>query len=268
MISVGEAVVLGALQGLTEFLPISSSGHLAVAHRFMTPLSAEDTLAVDVALHLGTLVAVVVYFWGDLWAMLRALGRPRTSGWRYRWIWLVGLATLPAVVLGLPLRGVIEESTVSMTRVGLELIFTGVLLYMASAVRGTTRDEGELDARDAVVMGFFQALALLPGVSRSGSTVAGGLFRRLRPDVAARFSFLMAIPAIAGAELVEVPKLADFGPQAHAPLLAGIVVAGATGFAAIWGLFRVMRAQRLHYFAYYTWALGALLVVGATFFGL
>ena len=268
MVTVGEAVVLGVVQGLTEFLPVSSSGHLAVTHRFMTPLPAHETAAIDVALHVGTLVAVVVFFWGDLWGMARALAAPRTGGWRWRWIWLLGLAMVPAAVVGLPFKSAIEASFVSMPLVGACFLVTGTLLFLASHVRGALRTEDDVAAKDAFFIGCFQALALLPGVSRSGSTIAAGLFRRLRSDVAARFSFLLGIPAIVGAEIGEARTLVALGPGAHAPLLAGIAASCLSGFVAIWGVLRIMQAKRLHYFAYYMWTLGVVVLVGTFVFEL
>ncbi|MGH7893151.1 MAG: undecaprenyl-diphosphate phosphatase, partial [Candidatus Binatia bacterium] len=189
-------------------------------------------------------------------------------GWRWRWIWLLGLGTLPAAAVGLPMKHFIEESFGSMTTVGCCFLVTGTFLFLGSSVRGALRTEEELDATDALTIGAFQALALMPGVSRSGSTISAGLFRRLRTDVAARYSFLLGIPAIAGAELGEAKALLALGPGARTPLAVGIVVSGVTGFAAIWGLLRIVQARRLHYFAYYTWALGVLVLVGATFFDL
>jgi undecaprenyl-diphosphatase len=269
MITVGEAVVLGVVQGLTEFLPVSSSGHLAIAQRFMTPLASDETVAVDVALHLGTLLAVCAYFWADLWGMLRAFASPRRGGWRFRWVWLIALATIPAAAVGIPFESAVKESLGgSMMMVGFAFVVTGSFLYLASAVRGALRTEDTLTRTDALVVGGFQVMALVPGISRAGVTIAGGLFRQLRGDVATRLSFLMAIPVVGGAELLEAHALQALGGPARAPLLSGVAAAGITGFAAIWIVFRMMRAQRLYYLSYYLWTVGALVLVGTTVFGL
>ena len=269
MITVGEAVVLGVVQGLTEFLPVSSSGHLAIAERFMTPLARDETLTVDLALHLGTLLAACVYFWADLWGMLRAFASPRRGGWRFRWVWLIALGTIPAAALGIPFEGAVKESVgSSMLMVGFGFVFTGSLLYLASSVRGALRTQDSLTRMDALVVGGFQVMALVPGISRAGVTIAGGLFRQLRGDVATRLSFLMAIPVIGGAELLEAHALRALGGPAKAALLSGVVAAAVTGFAAIWIVFLTMRAQRLHYLSYYLWTVGALVLVGTTVFGL
>jgi undecaprenyl-diphosphatase len=268
MMTVGEACLLGLVQGVTEFLPVSSSGHLAVLHRFLSPLSPEQTAAIDVALHVGTLIAVIAYFWRDLFGMAAALFAPATSGWRFRWIWLLGLATVPAAVVGLTLKDRIVASFGSMETVGVCFLVTGTLLFLASAVRGADGDENDVGAGSAVVVGCFQAIALFPGVSRSGSTIAGGIFARIRPDVSARFSFLLGIPAIVGAEVSELSALSALGPDARVPVLAGVVVAAVSGVIAIWTVLRLVEAGRLHYFAYYTWALGVAVLVGTALFGL
>ena len=268
MITVGEAVVLGMVQGLTEFLPVSSSGHLALVRRFMAPLSADEARAVDLALHAGTLLAVVAYFWRDIWGMVRAVGSPRRGGWRFRWIGLLLVATLPVGVAGLALRQWAGDGPPSLLGVGMCFLATGALLYLAAAVRGTLREEETLTARDAIAIGCFQALAVLPGISRAGVTIAGGLFRQLRGDVAVRFAFLMSIPAVVGAKLSEVTSVVAVGAPAQIPLAWGVLASGVTGFAAIWLVFQALRAQHLHYFAYYLWTLGALVVVGTGVFGL
>ncbi len=255
MITLAEACILGVLQGLTEFLPVSSDGHLAVAQHFMTPLPPEQKVAIDVALHLGTLVAVLLYFRADLWAMAKAaIGR--SEPWAARWVWLIALATVPVGIVGVALKHQVHGTYESLVVIGACFLLNGGLLYLATAVRGALRPADTLRAVDAVVVGVFQVFALLPGVSRSGTTIAGGLFRRIRPDVAARFSFLMSVPAIVGAEVVEARTMLAIGPAAHGPLLAGIVVAAATGVAAIWIVMRLVQRGRLHWFAYYTWGLG------------
>ncbi len=263
MISVGEACLLGAVQGLTEFLPVSSDGHLALTQQFLTPMPADQKLAVDVALHAGTLVALIIYFWADLWGMARELFAPRRGGWLRGWIWLLIVGTVPAAVAGLLLRDLVADTYDSLWIIGAGFLVTGTLVFLGSCVRGALRTEETLDRGDAIMIGLFQVAALLPGVSRSGSTIAAGLFRRIRPDVAARFSFLLGIPVVGGAVVLEGPKALALGPDAYTPLAAGIVVALVTGLAAIWTLMRAVASGRLHWFAYYTWALGTVVLLGA-----
>lgn len=257
-----EACLLGAVQGLTD-LPVSSSGHLALAQHFLGDMPADEKVAVDVALHLGTLVAVVGYFRRELLDMPAGVVGRRGAEHARTWIGLLLLGTLPAAASGLLLRPQIEAAFDSLAVLGGCFLLTGVLLFLASAVRGALRTEDALGPRDALVVGLFQALALLPGVSRSGSTIAAGLFRRVRGDVAAKFSFLLSIPAIAGAQLVEAPKLLEIGPRLGAPLAAGIGVAAATGVAAIAIVLGAVRQGKLRYFAYYCWALGLVVLVSA-----
>ncbi|HJQ82763.1 MAG TPA: undecaprenyl-diphosphate phosphatase [Candidatus Binatia bacterium] len=262
-ISVWEACLLGVVQGLTEFLPVSSDGHLAMVQYFLAPMPAEEKLAVDVALHFGTLVAVILYFRGELLEMAAALVGRSTVPYARRWIWLLALATLPAAVAGLPLKSLIESTYDSLVVIGLSFIATGTFLFFASAVRGAHRTETELGPVDAVMIGSFQVLALLPGLSRSGTTISAALFRRTRPDVAAKFSFLLAIPAILGAEVVEARSIFGLAPAARVPVAIGVVVAGLVGFFAIAALLRVVRGGKLHWFAYYCWALGLAVLIGA-----
>lgn len=268
MISVGEACLLGVVQGLTEFLPVSSSGHLAVVQHFLSPLPPEQKAAVDVALHVGTLAAVILYFRRDLWSMARALVTRQTDEPAWSWIWLLALGTIPAALAGFPLKHRIEDAFDSLPLIGACFLVTGTLLFLASAVRGALRDEHDLGRGDALFIGCFQAIALLPGVSRSGSTISAGIFRRLRGEVAARYSFLLAIPAILGAVASEGKTLLALGPDARLPIATGVGLAGVTGFAAIAALLRLVRDGKLRWFAYYCWGLGVAVLAGTGLLGL
>lgn len=266
-LTIWEACLLGVVQGLTEFLPVSSDGHLAVVQHMLTPMPAEEKLAVDVALHLGTLVALLIYFRADLIEMANALVGWPARAYMRTWIWLIALGTVPAALAGLTLKRHIAATLDSLPVIGVCFLITGALLFLASAVRGANRTEEALGVRDALVVGCFQAIALLPGVSRSGSTISGALFRRTRPDVAARFSFLLGIPAVAGAIALEAKDVFALGPKFAVPLAAGVLTAGLTGFAAIAIFLRVVQGGKLHYFAYYCWALGVAVLVVALGFG-
>jgi len=262
MLSLGDSCLLGAVQGATEFLPVSSSGHLAVVHHFVHPLPTAEMAAIDVALHMGTLVAVVAYFRHDLVAMLWACLR-REPSWERWWVILLGAGSVPAGLLGLSVRHAIEASFGSIGTIGICFMLTGTLLWLAQ--RAAPRaDRGPADIRvsDALVIGVFQAGALLPGISRSGSTIAGGILRRIDRETAAKFSFLLGIPAILGAQLSEAKTLVSLPGSDLGALVAGMLVAGGTGFLAIGTLMRLVRGDRLHYFALYLWPLGAL-VLGA-----
>jgi undecaprenyl-diphosphatase len=165
------------------------------------------------------------------------------------------------------LRERIAGTLDSLPLIGASFLLTGTLLVMASRVPDARRPPEALGIGDALVIGLFQVAALLPGVSRSGTTIAGGLFLRLKPDVAARFSFLLAIPVIAGAILVELPNMLELPPEMRGPLMAGIVTSAATGLLAIALLLRLVRGGKLNWFGYYCWALGTLVLVASTLGG-
>jgi undecaprenyl-diphosphatase len=260
MITVGQACMLGAVQGLTEFLPVSSDGHLALLHSLIAPLPARETLAIDVALHAGTLAATLWYFRRDLLGMIGALVTREQHDWRWRWIGLLALGSVPVAIVGYSLRTAIEHTFTSMTVVGVNFIITGTLLFFTRLAR-TARTEADVSAGDALAIGCLQATALLPGISRSATTISGGLLRGLRPDVAARFSFLLGIPAVFGAQLLEMHAIGSLDAASRTAVLTGTAVAGVTGVAAIWALMRVMRSGRLYYFAYYLWPLGTLVLM-------
>jgi undecaprenyl-diphosphatase len=267
VLSLWDACVLGVVQGLTEFLPVSSDGHLSLLQYFMTPMPAEQKLAVNVALHIGTLVALLLFYRLDLIAMVYAILGRRGPGYLRSWAWLIALATLPAVLVGLSLQQEIANTLDSVRTIGLGFLLTGNLLFLGSGVPNADRDEGSINARDALVIGIFQASALLPGVSRSATTISSALLLRIRADVAAKFSFLMAIPAVAGAITVESPSLLALDPANRLPLLVGVVVAGVTGIAAIALLLRIVARGKLRYFTYYTWGLGLVVLLAAWFKG-
>jgi undecaprenyl-diphosphatase len=262
-LSVWEACLLGLVQGLTEFLPVSSDGHLALTQHFLSPMPPGEKVAVDVALHIGTLAAVVVYFWRELEQMGNGLLGRGGPAYARPWFWLLAIASLPVAVVGFAFGPWVEATFDSLPVVGCSFLLTGTLLYLAGAVEYAARTEAMLTPRDALVVGCFQATALLPGVSRSGTTISAALFRGVRSDVAAKFSFLLAIPAITGAIAVKWRTLAALGPDAHGPLAAGVATSAVTGFAAIPLLLRFLRAGKLRYFAYYCWTLGTLVLAAA-----
>ena len=261
-----RAAVLGAIQGLTEFVPISSSAHLIVVP-FLLRWEVPD-LSFDVAVHVGTLLALLVFFARDLIGILGGAARSLTGraddddrGHR-RMLLLLAIGTVPAVIAGVLFQNVFEDvytTTEAVDRIGapltaLELVGTAVLLLAAEAVyarRGDAgrRSLGDLRWVDAVWIGLFQALAIIPGISRSGATIAGGIFRGVSRDASARFSFLLSIPAITGAAvfaLRDVPADADVGQ-----MLVGAVMAALFGFAAIAFLLRYLRTRTMRPFAVY-----------------
>lgn len=248
-----EAIIWGLVQGLTEFLPISSSGHLVVVPAYLELAGYEiaaPSLAVSAVLHLGTLIAVLVYFRDDILKVLRL----RTDPEGRRIALLVGIGTIPAAI-GLIVEDRLQAFQDTVSNVGLTLIATGVILVIGQ--RLATGARRLIDGRipDAVVVGIAQAVALIPGISRSGMTIAAGLGRRFEPTDAARFAFLLGIPAIAAAGLSQLPDLLN-GGGTGVELALGLGVAAVSGYAAIAWLLRAMRTVGLYPFAVYCLLIG------------
>ncbi len=251
------AIIWGLIQGLTEFLPISSSGHLVIVPAIMEALGYETTppsLGETAVLHLGTLVAVLIYFRDDVKSVLRMRTEPEGR----KIATLVVIGSLP-IAVGLPLRHQLETLQDSVTFVGFALIVTGVILIVGQRLATGTRNI--LDGRipDAVIVGISQAIALIPGISRSGTTITTGNARGFQPTEAARFSFLLGIPAIAAAGLVSLPAAFDnggLGPE----ILVATIVAGISGYFAIALLLTMLRRIGLVPFAIYCFVMGAVAI--------
>jgi undecaprenyl-diphosphatase len=263
-----HAIILGLVQGLTEFLPISSSGHLLLVPWLFGWDDFDDPgveKAFDVALHIGTLIAAIAYFRHDLARYVRAglravrpTGRGDPDG---RIAWLLLLSTVPAAAVGAIFEDQIDENLGTPTIIAVSLILGGLLLGLADRVPGTRRIEG-MHARDAVVIGAAQALALNPGTSRSGITMTAGRFTRFDRDAAARISFLMMIPVTAGAVLLKMAGLASDGiPDGLlGPMIVGIVTSAISGWFAVWGLLRLVRTHSFMPFVIYRVIAGAFVL--------
>ena len=251
--------LLAIVQGLTEFLPISSSGHLALAEMILGV--GEASLSEDIVLHLGTLVAVVVFYRRELGLLLRGFFAPGARGdAARRYVGLLVLATLPAAVIGLLFKDRIEAAFARPSLVLVAFVATGILLWRTRG-RTVAREADDLlerpSLRVAMLMGCAQALAILPGLSRSGWTVATGLYCGLPAVVAARFSFLLSIPAILGAAVLTLPE-AKGGDVSLPALLLGFVIAALVGLLCLSWLLRLLRGMALHRFAPYLWSVAAL----------
>lgn len=257
-----RAAVLGCLQGAGEFLPISSSGHLiAVPWLLGWP---DSGLAFDVALHLGTLAAVAAAFWRDWLRLLRAGGRGLRSGRPLahpdsRLLVYLALATVPGAVAGKLLEEKAETIFRSPGLVALMMALMGVVLWAADRRAGRATGDEHVSLRDALLIGCAQALALVPGTSRSGATISMALYLGLRREAAARFSFLLALPITAGAALLKVPHLFRGGGETG-PVVVGMVAAGVSGFLAIRLLLRYVRARDYVPFVVYRFAFAALVL--------
>ena len=282
-----QAIVLGIVQGLTEFIPVSSTAHLVFAARVLNlyggldkTLQAEQTTATIAVIQLGTLLAVLIYFSRDIVNILRAFtsdhiallrartipGEPKLS--RDAWLgWLVIIGSLPVGTVGLFLKKQIEGPfTKNLWVIATMMIVVGLLMTIAEVVGERRRDMSQLGIRDALAVGSAQVLALIPGSSRSGSTIMGGLFAGLNRETAARFSFLLSIPAIAASGLLELKEAMEKLPAgSYGSLAVATIVSGAVGYASIWFLLRYLRTHSTGVFIVYRVIVGGLILAALSF---
>jgi undecaprenyl-diphosphatase len=257
-----KAVFLGALQGLTEFLPISSSAHLRI---FPELLGWEDPGAAFTAVvQIGTETAVLLFFWRDIWRIgstwVRALFDRDLRGHQdARMGWFIIVGSIPIVLLGVTFKDVIEQDFRNLWIIGTALVALGVVLAIAEKVGRKTQAIDRLNMRDAVLLGLAQAAALVPGVSRSGATISMGLFLGYEREAATRYAFLLAIPAVVGAGLFELPEI-PHGADAYGivPTVVATLVAFAVGYATIAWLLRYVSTHSYTPFVVYRVALGGL----------
>jgi undecaprenyl-diphosphatase len=256
-VSLVQALVLGVVQGLTEFLPVSSDGHLALTYRLF---GAMPDLTFEVFLHLATLLAMVAVFWRDAFDLLRSLRPEGAGGAQRRLLLVIVVATGISAVLALLLKRVVEAANESLLAIGAGFLVTAVALAAAEHLsrRVAAREPSRLGWGRTVAIAVAQAAAALPGVSRSGSTIAAGMLSGLTRESAARFSFLLGMPIIAAANLYEAKDVVTGAAPMPAPLvaLAGFVVAGVTGYLAIRGLLALVRTHPLYAFSVYTAVMG------------
>jgi undecaprenyl-diphosphatase len=261
-----QAIVLGIVQGLTEFLPVSSTGHLRIVPAF---LGWEDPGAAFTAVtQLGTLAAVLLYFREDLWRIvttwLRSLREPELrSSLDARMGWYIGLGTIPIAIFGFIFKDQIEEGARSLYLIGTTLIVLGLLLLLAEKVASHERPLERITRRDAIVIGFAQACALVPGVSRSGATLTAGMFLGFDRTSAARYSFLLSVPAVVLSGLFELRKIGDEGGAGFVPTAIATLLAFVVGYATIAFLLRWLTSHSTAIFVAYRVLLGAL-VIGLT----
>lgn len=279
-----QAIILGIVQGLTEFIPISSTAHLIFASRLIglydgvdAALKAEQTTATIAVIQLGTLLAVLIYFARDIINITTAFvrdhvallsGRNRTDGSRRlspeAWLgWLVILGSIPVAVVGLLFKHQIEGTfTKNLWIIATMMILVALLLGLAELVGKRKRTVADLSVGDALAVGFAQVLALVPGSSRSGSTIMAGLFTGLTRETAARFSFLLSMPAIAASGLLELKEAMHKLPDgSYLPLIVATVVSGLVGYASIWFLLRFLRTHSTGVFIVYRLVLGLVIIV-------
>lgn len=254
-----QSIILGIIQGITEFVPVSSSGHLVLTpFVFGWNLPEQDAFVFNVLVQVGTIVAVIIYFWKDLLEIARffiagLVKRQPFGTLQSRLGWYILLATLPAGLVGVLLKDVVEQAFNSPVATAIFLLLTALLLVMAERAGGRQRNMAHLTWKDALIIGIFQILALFPGVSRSGSTITGGMVCNLDRPTAARFSFLMSIPIMLAAgllaliDLFQIPNFTQFLPT----LMTGFITSTIAGIAAIHWLLRFLARRPLYIFAAY-----------------
>lgn len=270
--TITQSILLGLIQGLAEFLPISSSGHLAILQNLFG-IEGDQILALTATLHFGTLISLVAVYYKDLWDLIKELFatlkdlftgkglRPDANETRKLGIMIV-IATIPTAAFGLLLNDFFDAMYTSMILVGVNLLVTGTLLWTVERITGKGRTVREMKYRHALLVGLFQTIAMMPGISRSGSTIAGGLISGLKREFAVRFAFLVSVPPILGAVILEMPDaLASGGGDMVLPIIAGVVTAAVSGFLAIKFMIRLVTNKGLKIFSYYTWVAGAVLIV-------
>lgn len=265
--SIIEAIVLGLVQGLTEFIPISSTGHLKLVPELLG--WGDPGAAASAVIQFGTILAVIIYFFRDIVRLTIGFFRGLVSRKPFadpdsREAWYVIFATIPIVVLGVLLKDLIHGVFRSTWVVTFQLVSIAALMQVAEAYarRRGFRPREDFNMKDAVIMGAGQCIALIPGSSRSGSTLMTALFRRVPHDTAARFSFVMSIPAVTAAGLYElVSERRQLAAVGATPIVVAIIVAFISGWASIYFLLRYLRTHTTHVFIYYRYVLGAVLAV-------
>lgn len=259
------SVLAGVVQGITEFLPISSSGHLVLFHEFLN-FDLPDSLAFDVVLHLGTLVALLVYFFSDVKKYLVAFFRSLIQ-WDLKnnkdqllaWYLLVG--TFPAAIVGFYFENIIEMYFRNAALVAVMLIAVGILLYLADRFFEKIKSMNDLSWRGAIIIGCAQALALIPGVSRSGITIIAGLSQKLQREQAARFAFLLSMPVVFGAGVKKVLDLEQINTEQSIIFLVGFLSSAAVGYLVIKYFIKFLQTYSLKIFAYYRVILGVVILI-------
>jgi len=274
-VSIGESIILGVIQGITEFLPISSTGHLTLAGKLMGLISdshPEAWTSFIAVIQLGTLASILVYFRKDIKDILTMFAKEnllerksfREQSFHSRLGWLIIIGTIPVVVVGLLFKRQIEGVfTKNLYVIAVSLIALAVLLAVAEKVASHRKEISEVGWLDAVIVGIAQAFALIPGSSRSGTTLTGGLFVGMNREAAARFSFLLSIPAILASGLLELYQAFKMGIDSTggANYAVATIVSGISGYCAIDFLLKYLRKNTTFIFVYYRIALGALILV-------
>ena len=269
-----EAIILGIIQGLTEFLPISSTGHLTVAGKFMNLISVdhpEQWTAFIAIIQLGTLLAVLIYFWNDLISIVKDFLKSNVTS-RVKFSeqntnsklgWLIIIGTIPVVIIGLAFKDAIEGAlTKNLYVIASSLIALALILALAEKIAKFKKDLKDVTIFDSIIIGIAQALALIPGSSRSGTTITAGLFVGLKRETAARFSFLLSVPAVLASGVLQLYEAMKFVDQTMVVnLIVATIAAGISGYLAIDFLLKYLRKNSTFLFVYYRIALGVFILI-------
>lgn len=270
-LSLITAIILGIFQGIAEFLPISSSGHLVILQTIFDV--DQGDIFLPVMLHLGTLISIVIVFYKDIAAIVVSSfqivgdifkrGKIILDTDSKKMAIMIIVGTIPTGLIGVLFNDFFEGLYKSLVAVGIALIVTGFLLMISEKTNSGNKGIREMTILDAIIVGICQGFAIIPGISRSGSTIVGGLFRGFNTKLATKFSFLMAIPVILGATLLEAVKvLTGSNPVVLSiPLFIGVLLSAATGVIAIKVLIKALQKGKLYYFSYYVWAVGSILII-------
>lgn len=284
-----EAIVLGIIQGLAEFLPISSSGHLAIAKAFFG--FENSSIAFDVFLHLGTLIAVFVVFYKDIIELITEFfgivadiianiitfikapkkGQKRKYrkivGTPYRrFAMLVIVSTIPTAIIGVLIKDIVEKASATLIVPGICLLVTAVMLFVSDMLKDGNKDEKNTSWLSAIFIGICQGVATMPGISRSGTTITAGLVCGMKREFVVKYSFLMSIPAILGAVVLEIPDMKE--DLAKTPIISyvvGVVVSAVVGYLCIKAMLVIVKKKKFKYFSYYCAAIGLIAVIGSFF---
>ena len=271
MLDILSAIILGAVQGISEFLPISSSGHLVLVPAL---LGIETGLAFDTILHIGTLVAIFTFFWKDIINMIKGFilsiidltegvdifKRELYRVPEKRFAWLIIVGTIPTGIMGILLKDAIETIFRGTLFVGIFLLVTAAVLYYSERHSSGQITQKDMSFKQALIVGICQGLAVFPGISRSGSTIASGLCLGLNREYAARYSFLLSIPAVIGAGLIQIKDIATLDASVSV-LLAGFISSVIFGYLSIKLLMKMIKGWSLDIFAYYCTIIGIITII-------
>jgi len=251
-----QTLFLAIIQGITEFLPISSSGHLAI---FQNLFHLKEVIIFDIFVHLGTLFSILIFFRKELASVIKGLLKKDKDNWHLFWLLVIG--TIPAIIVGLFLNQYIETIFSSMKLIGVSFLITSFFLLLTIFLKEKKMSFKKVNWLDGLIVGLFQAIAILPGVSRSGSTMVGSLARGFRRELAFEFSFFLAIPAILGALILQIPDLSNGEFHLAGQSVLGMIIAGIVGYFSLKILKKILLNSRLWFFSFYCFFLGLILII-------